>query len=286
MILVDGQRRADIAVADRGLQYGDGCFTTIAYRGGILEFFDLHIKRLQLACERLAIPYTAWPELAEQVAQSINESSQDCVVKVLLSRGQGGRGYSPVGCQQPSTVISHHPMPAHYSELQQLGLVLTVSPIQLAKQPLLAGIKHLNRLEQVLIKHTLADSEYQDALVCDTDNNIVETAIANVFWKKGNIWFTPDLKQCGVEGVARQAIMAVMAKHKIQVQQIQQPLASFTDVEDMFICNSLMKLVPISKIVAERGNIQTQVFTNKHTFELQSCFNQYILEQGKSSIEC
>ena len=106
------------------------------------------------------------------------------------------------------------------------------------------------------------------------------------FWKKDNIWFTPDLKQCGVEGVARQAIMAVMAKQQIQVQQIQQPLESFTDVEDMFICNSLMKLVPISKVVAVGGDTQTQVFTNKHTSELQSCFNQYILEQGKSPIEC
>ncbi|MDU0355309.1 aminodeoxychorismate lyase [Paraglaciecola aquimarina] len=219
-MIVNGQFQTEISITDRALQYGDGCFTTIACRNGCLEFYDDHIQRLKTSCHKLAIQFSAWEELTRSIhasLQNLNDQTRDLVIKVLISRGQGGRGYSPKGCSTPNYIITHHPYPQHYNQLQQNGIKLTVSPIQLAKQPLLAGIKHLNRMEQVLIKNDLLNSDFDDALVCDTDGAIIESSIANCFWKQDGQWFTPDLTHSGVEGVMRKQVIYLFEKHGINL---------------------------------------------------------------------
>ena len=149
-MIVNGRQQQLIEIADRAFQYGDGCFTTMAFRNGRLEFFDAHIERLKWACKTLYIDFTKWLELDRCILDSL-KSTSDCVVKVIVTRGEGGRGYSPEGAVNPRFIITHHCIPSHYTCWQKQGISLTISPITLACQPLLAGIKHLNRLEQVLV---------------------------------------------------------------------------------------------------------------------------------------
>ncbi len=247
-MIVNGWQQQHIEIADRAFQYGDGCFTTMAFRNGHLEFFDAHIERLKWACKTLYIDFDKWSELERCMVNSL-KSTADCVVKVIITRGEGGRGYSPVGAAQPSFIITQHTIPSHYSLWQTDGIKLTISPITLACQPLLAGIKHLNRLEQVLVKQALAQTSYDDAIVCDTQQKIIETSVGNLFWYKDNVWYTADLSGSGVEGVMRNHVLAVMQEKGLECRVVKQDVSVLFSAQELFVCNSLMVLVPIVSVL-------------------------------------
>ena len=273
-MIVNGQKQSHIAIADRSVQYGDGCFTTIACTKGQLELFDAHILRLQHACERLSIPFTDWHKLQESALNSVKQTDLG-VVKIMITRGEGGRGYNPVGASEPNFIISHHVLPDYYQQWQQSGIHIGVSPVTLACQPLLAGIKHLNRLEQVLIKQALASTSYNDVIVCDTTHNLIESSVGNIFWLKNNRWFTPDLSESGVEGVMRNLILSEMSKKGMHVQEVKQPIESLYQADEVFICNSLMKVVPVVSIVAPNTGTQT-TYAYKQVCDIQHLVNEGI----------
>jgi 4-amino-4-deoxychorismate lyase len=243
-MIVNGQQLQHIAIADRALQYGDGCFTTMAFRNARLEFFGNHIDRLKLACKTLHIDFDKWVEL-ECCVFNVLKTSDDCVVKVMITRGVGGRGYSPEGAENPNFIISLHTIPSHYLFWQIEGIKLTTSSITLACQPLLAGIKHLNRLEQVLVKQALSKTGYDDAIVCDTNHKVIETSAGNLFWCKDNVWYSPDLSDSGVEGVMRNRVLTVMHENGLECQIVKQAVSVLFSAQEMFVCNSLMMLVPV-----------------------------------------
>ncbi|MDN4503339.1 aminodeoxychorismate lyase [Alteromonadaceae bacterium BrNp21-10] len=233
-----------LSVSDRAVQYGDGCFTTIAVVNAKAQLCEAHIKRLQHACERLYLPFALWQQLASEIASTANQLDNG-VIKVLISRGSGGRGYDPIPATSPHYIISTHVLPPHYSQWQQQGIELELSNISLGKQPLLAGIKHLNRLEQVLIKRQQVLNQWQDVLVTDTDGMMVETSAANLFWQNNGSWYTPDLHYCGVEGVMRNKVIEVMKNNGINVLEVRMPVSQLTSASAVFITNSLMNIVPV-----------------------------------------
>jgi 4-amino-4-deoxychorismate lyase len=263
-MIVNGQQQQHIDIADRAFQYGDGCFTTMAFRNGRIEFFDAHISRLKLACKRLYIDFNKWSDIERCIVESL-QSTDNCVVKVIITRGVGGRGYSPEGADNPSFIITHHVIPKHYILWQTDGIKLTISTITLACQPQLAGIKHLNRLEQVLVKHALIKTSYDDAIVCDTEQNVIETSVGNLFWYKDNVWYTADHTESGVEGVMRNQVLAVMQEKGLLCQVVRQDISVLFCAQELFVCNSLMMLVPVLSLF----NPVTQ--QNKH----------YVIEQTK-----
>ena len=273
-MIVNGRQQQHITIADRAFQYGDGCFTTIAYRNDHLEFFDAHIERLKFACKTLHIDFDKWSELESCIVDPL-QSNTECVVKVMITRGEGGRGYSPEGALSPSFIISHHSIPSHYSLWQTKGITLTISPITLANQPLLAGIKHLNRLEQVLVKHALAQTKYDDAVVCDTQQQIIETSVANLFWYKDNVWFTADLSGSGVEGVMRNQILAVMQQNGMQCQVVKQDVSILFSAQELFVCNSLMLVVPVLSLF-NPNNQQSKGYVVEQTKQLRHYVQQII----------
>lgn len=273
-MIVNGQQQQNIDIADRAFQYGDGCFTTIAFRNSQLEFFDAHIQRLKLACKTLYINFGKWSELKKSIFDAL-VSTDDCVVKVIISRGKGGRGYSPEGAINPTFVISHHPIPLHYPLWQSKGIALTVSPIKLACQPLLAGIKHLNRLEQVLVKHALAQTGYDDVIVCDIHDKIIESSIGNLFWYRNDMWYTPDLVESGVEGVMRNHILSVMAENGLNYEVVKHEVSVLFDAQELFVCNSLMILVPVMNLFNPISQ-QNKNYLVEQTNQLQRFVQQKI----------
>jgi 4-amino-4-deoxychorismate lyase len=251
LILINGQVQTQIAVSDRALHYGDGCFTTLAFAQGKLLCWPRHLARLKNNCARLDIDFDHWNALStslEKLCKEISAQHQEAVIKIIITRGQGGRGYSPTDVKNPSYIISTHEFPARYSQWQNKGINLTVSPVKLGKQPLLAGIKHLNRLEQVLIKQKLVHSAFDDALVCNNDNEIIESSAGNIFWLQNGSWFTPYLDECGVEGVMRNLVCDILKRKSLVVKEVRQVLNLNFYADEMFICNSLMQLVPVNSL--------------------------------------
>ncbi|EEQ11978.1 Aminodeoxychorismate lyase [Yersinia mollaretii ATCC 43969] len=246
MFWINGVEQNLISASDRSVQFGDGCFTTARVTLGRILWLDKHILRLQQATERLLMPTVNWNALTQEMVEAANHTEEG-VLKVIISRGSGGRGYSGTTCQHPTRIISLSDYPAHYLSWRERGISLALSPIPLARSPLLAGVKHLNRLEQVLIRAHLEHTTADEALVLDTEGMLVECCAANLFWRKNEVIFTPDLSQSGVDGIMRQQIMACLAAHGRQVEIVAQPLSALADADEVIICNALMPLLPVNR---------------------------------------
>ncbi|WP_368541278.1 aminodeoxychorismate lyase [Enterobacter soli] len=244
MFLINGLKQDDLPASDRATQFGDGCFTTARIAEGEISFLAAHISRLQQACEKLLIPFTEWETLAHEMAQlAVGHASG--VLKVIISRGSGGRGYSGASCRHPSRILSVSAYPAHYARWRHDGIVLELSPVRLGRNPMLAGIKHLNRLEQVLIRTHLEQSDADEALVLDSEGFITECCAANLFWRQGREVFTPKLDQAGVNGIMRQFCLQQLARSDFRVVEVNAAEDALLAAEEVLVCNALMPVVPV-----------------------------------------
>lgn len=208
-------------------------------RAGEIQLWPLHLQRLQRCARQLMFGEINWELVTQSAQAAISEPEQ--VIKILISRGEGGRGYGCAGVSSPGIYISSSAMP-DYSKAQQQGISLGLATLQLAVQPLLAGLKHNNRLEQVLIKQQLADSPYDELLVLDQSGFVTEASAANVlFYRDGN-WYTPELSRAGVAGVMRQNIM-----QQIAVREVNWRLDELQTVGAIAVCNALMGIIPVQR---------------------------------------
>jgi len=237
---INGKQTNQLSVKNRGFSYGDGLFTTGKISHGNIEMLPLHINRLSEGCIKLKIEQPNMIELSEELKE-VSRSYSKAVIKVVITAGEGGRGYSRVGTSSPSVIISVSAFPEHYDQWQQEGINLGVSSLQLGINPMLSGLKHLNRLEQVLIRQDLDNRIEDDVVVTNVNGHIIETSCANLFWLIDGQLYTPNINHSGVAGLVRDNVLANMPNVT---------LGDFvlTDVEQaqaMFICNSVMGIVPV-----------------------------------------
>jgi len=251
MIWINGELQETIQVKDRAVQFGDGCFTTARIMHGKVVALNAHLNRLREACDRLLIHHINWQMLQNEMVMAAATRSAG-VLKVIVSRGAGGRGYSASGCQQPSRIIMLSDYPAHYHQLRQNGVKLALSSVRLGRNPLLAGIKHLNRLEQVLIRTELEQTAADEALVLDTRGMLVECCAANLFWREGESVYTPELTECGVNGIQRRWVIRQLAEQNIAVTEVSVPPSALEKADEIFITNALMPMLPVAEIENRR----------------------------------
>jgi len=202
--LVDGREAGAVSVHDRGLQYGDGLFETMCCRRGQVRWLGRHLARLQLGCERLGIAMPARESLQREFDR-LAAGHERCLLKLIVTRGVAqGRGYRPSGSEQPTRILMRYDWPpAPAAEFR-----VHLSPVPLGGNPALAGIKHLNRLEQVLAQRAAAAAGVDEALQCDASGAIVSGTMSNVFVVQGKVWLTPPIIRCGVAGVMRSLVLA------------------------------------------------------------------------------
>lgn len=244
MYLLNGAWANVLPVNDRGVQFGDGCFTTARIVAGQVQFLNAHLTRLQTTCKKLFIPFNDWELLAGEMAR-LAQPHSDGVLKAIITRGVGGRGYSAAGCVNPSRILSVSPYPAHYHRWRKEGISVSLSPVQLGCNPLLAGLKHLNRLEQVLIRSHLEQTDADEALVLDSEGWVTECCAANLFWRKDNVVYTPRLDQAGVNGIMRQFCIRKLAQSSFQVVETNAREEALRHADEMVVCNALMPIVPV-----------------------------------------
>lgn len=246
-MLINGIETTQIAATDRGLAYGDGLFSSIKIESGIVQLWDYHLKRLQLGAKKLFFPVIDWFLLANEVqclASSLAQHS-NAVIKVILTRGSGGRGYSISGCHSPQRILSVHAFPEHYAHWQQNGIKVVQCKQTLALNSQLAGLKTLNRLEQILVKHELDTLQAVEGIVCDNNGDVIEACSANVFIYLDNQWLTPKLINSGVAGVKRQQILDLAENSDIEIIEAQIKPEQFFAAKAACLTNALMGIVPI-----------------------------------------
>ncbi|MTC50824.1 aminodeoxychorismate lyase [Providencia alcalifaciens] len=257
---VNGISCQQIDITDRSIAFGDGCFTTIHGMNQQAKMLEQHILRLQQDSTRLKLPSVDWKQLTQHIEQVCEQQTDDeFVVKVMISRGAGGRGYSSQGFKQPTIMVMVSPFPKHYATLQCQGAALMLSRIPLSRNPILAGMKHLNRLEQVLIRQEIDDAKLDEAVVLDTHGVMVECCSANIFWRIGRDVYTPILEQSGVNGLMRQKIIAKLKDSQYHLAEVERFPAILTQCDEVIICNALMPILPVKSIqLSENKTVRYQ----------------------------
>lgn len=245
---VDGRPADGLPVHDRGLAYGDGLFETIKVVSGSPQLLDRHLDRLGLGCQRFAIPADLTALRAQITAFSAALGTG--VAKLILTRGDGKRGYGPPATCQPRTVLLGSPLPDHPVEHRERGVRLYACATRLAEQPALAGLKHLNRLEQVLARAEWQDSTFAEGLMRDTSGRVVEAVFSNLFIVESGVLLTPSLHRCGVAGVMREEILERARQSGIQSKIDDVSLGQLVGADEVFVCNSLYGIWPVRQLGA------------------------------------
>ena len=238
--LVNGREQNQIEIENRGLAYGDGLFTTAKIIDGKIQYLSSHVQRLVEGCKKLALLVPNKVELTEQL--SLVATQYDlAVLKVIITASSGGRGYARSTNSKNELIIMVHDYPQHYDELAIDGITLGNSKQQMGINPMLSGLKHLNRLEQVLLRQELANTKEDDLVVTNVHNDVIEATSANLFlWLNGQLC-TPDVANSGVNGIMRQTILQKYPDTLIK----KVTLTDLSSSPAMFICNCVMGVMPV-----------------------------------------
>lgn len=241
-----GHQRVDaIAPDDRGLAYGDGLFETMRVHRGTVPWWDAHWARLQRGAGRLRLRLPEARQVREEAAALFADDSSDDgdgVLKLIVTRGSGGRGYAPPPDMEPTWLLSRHALPP---AAPAGGLRARWCETRLASQPLLAGIKHCNRLEQVLARAECVEAGTDDGLMQDDDGNAVAATSANLFVLRDGHWLTPMLDRCGVAGVCRAQLLV-----PLQAREARLDVATVEAADAVFLCNAVRGILPLAGLGA------------------------------------
>ncbi|WP_299135858.1 aminodeoxychorismate lyase [uncultured Vibrio sp.] len=275
MFWVDGESQQTVDISDRSFQYGDGCFTTMLVQGGQIQHFHDHQRRVDECLKALRISELDWDVVnvwLDSALQHIQNNAlhetenrhetnkphdEKAGIKLHVSRGSGGRGYSTKNIAKPTITISTFDFPSHYSAWQDSGVELGVCQQALGLSPLLAGHKHNNRLEQILMKDEMDQANEVDGVVLDISGNVIETTMANLFWRKGNIIYTPQLTQSGVAGVMRKQVLTALNQAELSVTISDYCLSQLMQADEVFMTNSILGVAPVTRISETQFNIGT-----------------------------
>jgi len=248
-MLVNGLPGNTISIRDRGLLYGDGVFRTLrAVRGKALHW-SLHYLKLQHDCAKLDI---ACPDEALLLAELDRVLAQhpDGVVKLIVTRGEGARGYAPSLDATPTRIWDFSSLPDYPAEWATQGVTAHVCQIRLPAQPRLACVKHLNRLENVLAAAELRDAQAHDrdiaeGVLLDGEGHLIEGTRSNLFVVSQGHLVTPDLSRCGVAGIQRGRVMAWALQHGMAPQVRDVGLEEALHADELFFVNSIIGLWPV-----------------------------------------
>ncbi|KRD74648.1 aminodeoxychorismate lyase [Lysobacter sp. Root983] len=237
-----GERAAQaLPLLDRGYAYGDGLFETLRAHRGQLPWWDAHWRRLNRGAARLRLPLPR-PDYVRAEAERLLDGA-DAVLKLIVSRGAGGRGYAPPTDAPPTWLLSTHPLPP---PAPAEGLRLRWCETRLATPSALAGLKHCNRLEQVLARAEWDAAEIHEGLMRDGEGAVVCATAANLFVLREGRWWTPSVDRCGVAGVCREQVLAILGEAAAETATLSQDALESADA--VFLCNAVRGILPVARL--------------------------------------
>lgn len=246
-MLVNGELGNLISIRDRGFLYGDGVFRTMCVSNGQAQHWSLHYQKLQHDCTAIGI---ACPDFALLSAELENllSNQTDCAIKLIVTRGISTRGYAPSMQTTPTHIWDVASLPDYPAEWATHGIKARLCQLRLSQQPRLAGIKHLNRLENVLAASEWNDAETAEGLLMDTDGNVIEGVRSNLFAVLNGTLITPSLLGCGVAGIQRDRVIAWANGNNVPLEIRALSWDEVINADELFIVNSLISVWPIREL--------------------------------------
>jgi 4-amino-4-deoxychorismate lyase len=244
---INGRISTKVDCRDRGLQYGDGVFETMRVRRGQIRLLEYHLERLDLGCRQLEIAGPSSTVLRRELAR-IAALRSEGVLKLIVTRGLGRRGYRPTGRERCTRILALHTLPNSAVAEERTAARVRLCTTPLGLNPRLAGLKTLNRLESVVARGEWNDARIWEGLMQDVDENIVCGTMSNLFLRKGSTLMTPMLDRCGVAGVMRRWILATAADLKLCANERRLGWQDLSEAEEVFMSNAIVGLKSVAVI--------------------------------------
>lgn len=258
MTLIDGIPADVVSANDRGLLYGDGVFRTLKRAGGVSLQWARQYRKLAADCVALHLNCPA----AAVLEADLECLPADCVAKIIVTRGPAARGYAVVPDALPTRIVTSSSLPVYPKSHETMGVKVHLCSLRLASQPRLAGIKHLNRLENVLARMEWNDPAIVEGILLDAAGNVIEGTMSNVFCYRAGVLHTPDLSCCGVAGVQRERMLDFAAESGVAVRVGKLPLDMLMEAEEVMLCNSVIGVWPVREFnggVWEMGDVAVRL---------------------------
>ena len=252
MILVNGEPRSEVSAMDRGLAYGDGVFRTFPAYGGHARQWQRQYAKLARdgATLGLNVPEA---DILEADVKRVSAHMDRCAVKIIVTRGAGARGYR-YRDQQPTRIVSAGPLPDDLESHRAAGVRVRLCSLRLAQQPALAGVKHLNRLENVLARAEWSDPGIAEGILCDTQGHVIAGTMTNVFIAAQGALATPRLEKCGVAGVTRDRVMEAAEANGVSCSVTALSWSDVLRADEVFLVNSVIGVWPVRDLEGEARN--------------------------------
>ncbi|UCB54021.1 MAG: aminodeoxychorismate lyase [Thiotrichales bacterium] len=250
-LLINGISAEYVSAMDRGLHYGDGIFETIACIDARPVFIEQHLDRMQRGADKLDIPFPDRQLVLDDIHRLLTSANGDSIIKLMLTRGRGERGYRFTGKPIATRICLHSARPDHVADWQQHGITAQFCETRVSRNASLSGIKSLNRLENVLAANELADT-VDEGFMLDDDGNVVEGTMTNFFAVIDDTLVTPDLSYCGIHGIVREQIIQQAAKNNIPVHIRRISREQLAGAREIFICNSVIGVCPVRQLEQQR----------------------------------
>jgi len=255
--LINGEPGEMIPVGDRGFHYGDGVFETIRIASRQPTLWSYHQQRLAAGCEFLNIPLQ--PELLElDLHRLLLANATEGVVKIIVSRGNGGRGYHPPERVSPLRVVQFFPMPDGIDEKRCHGARIKICNHTLSRNHRLVRFKHLCRIDQVIASSELSET-FAEGIMQTEEGQIVEGTRSNLFLVKDRNLITPSLATAGIQGVMREYLLDRFAAQGIAVKELEFDLSNLLGASEIFLCNSVFGVWPVTELVNGENVKQFQI---------------------------
>jgi 4-amino-4-deoxychorismate lyase len=269
-VLVNGHESACVDAADRGLQYGDGLFETLAVHAGTPLLWSEHMQRLADGCARLRLPPPD-PECLQREVMQVCAGQERAVAKVIITAGVAGRGYRRESAAPPTRVVSAHAWPAYPDSYAREGVAVRWCDTVLGINPRLAGIKHLNRLEHVLARAEWA-MEFAEGLMCDSEGYVVEGTMSNVFAVIGATVLTPAVTVTGVAGVMRSQVLQWVRAQGYACHEKRMTPAVLEAADEIFLTNSIIGVWPVRTLASRSYALGETTYKIQKATEAAQCF--------------
>ena len=252
---ISAERVDTMPVDDRSAQYGDGLFETVAIRHGQPRLWPLHLERLLTSCDRLGIPAPVAEALSEELVAVLAATNIDtayAAAKVMVSAGTGPRGYRRMHATAPTVRIGLFDAQPPDRKSYRDGIRTRICQTRLAPQLRLAGMKTLNRLEQVLARSEWSDSRIREGLMADPEDRLICGTMSNVFVVVDQSLATPAITRCGVSGVMRRHVLAELRQRDIDCAVRDIAITEALAAQEVFLTNSQLGVIPVRQIEARQ----------------------------------
>lgn len=259
-VLINGIASEYVSVFDRGLHYGDGVFETIACVGNSAVFIQQHLKRMENGARKLNIPFPDRQLFLDDINCLLRGSNSNSIIKLILTRGRGKRGYRYEKTQIPTRICMLSAWPDYVAQWREHGIATRFCQTQVSVNPQLAGIKSLNRLDSVLASSELGPA-FNEGFLSDIDGNVIEGSMSNIFIVSNATLVTPDLSRCGVNGIMREQIIDIAQNNSIKVETRNITRDELLESREIFISNSVIGACVVKQLEKQSYNTDTMTRT-------------------------